>query len=277
MDEFGRLNDAELEILRLLAEGHTAKSIAGLTGRSVAAVNERLRDARRKTGIGSSRELARAVRAQESWDKQMGMASAMGAEASKGRDASPPRKVSAGRKGWIVMIPLAIAALAAASLVLDTGTSPDASTTQPERRATSPASNDPLLSEMFRRPEENEPRRLHERVRTEPRDAAWADRAEAALRARYESLSRAGRVDDLRVICASTACEAAGSIIAKGETINPTVQAIQDRELVEPLPQVGLVNQGAGFGHGPNPGQQVFFTYWLRSGGSEADRLKRQR
>ncbi|HET6407092.1 MAG TPA: sigma factor-like helix-turn-helix DNA-binding protein [Chthoniobacteraceae bacterium] len=54
--DLARLNEAEREALRLLAEGHTAKSIAGLTGRSVAAVNERLREARRKTGIGSSRE-----------------------------------------------------------------------------------------------------------------------------------------------------------------------------------------------------------------------------
>ena len=51
----GALTPAECEALALLAEGHTAKSIAALTGRSVAAVNERLREARRKTGIGSSR------------------------------------------------------------------------------------------------------------------------------------------------------------------------------------------------------------------------------
>ena len=49
------LNPAECEALALLAEGHTAKSIAELTGRSVAAINERLREARRKTGIGTPR------------------------------------------------------------------------------------------------------------------------------------------------------------------------------------------------------------------------------
>ena len=53
------LNDYELEILRLLANGHTAKSIAARLGRSETAINERLREARRKTGLGSSRELAR--------------------------------------------------------------------------------------------------------------------------------------------------------------------------------------------------------------------------
>ncbi|MBN8809286.1 MAG: hypothetical protein J0I47_13775 [Sphingomonas sp.] len=56
------LNAAEREALALLASGHTAKSIATLTGRTEAAVNERLRDARRKTGVGSSRELARLLR-----------------------------------------------------------------------------------------------------------------------------------------------------------------------------------------------------------------------
>jgi DNA-binding CsgD family transcriptional regulator len=59
------LNDVELRYLDLLAEGHTVKSISILTGKSVAAINERLRNARRKTGVGSSRELARLTKAQE--------------------------------------------------------------------------------------------------------------------------------------------------------------------------------------------------------------------
>lgn len=37
------LSDTERQVLGLLAEGHTVKSIAGVTGRSVAAINERLR------------------------------------------------------------------------------------------------------------------------------------------------------------------------------------------------------------------------------------------
>lgn len=60
------LNDLELRFLDLLAKGHTVKSIAILTGKSVGAINERLRDARRKTGVGSSRELARLIKPQES-------------------------------------------------------------------------------------------------------------------------------------------------------------------------------------------------------------------
>jgi len=72
--DFGKLNAAERTALSLLARGHTAKSIATLTDRSVGAVNERLREARRKTGIGSSRELARMFAAQESRDELIGMA-----------------------------------------------------------------------------------------------------------------------------------------------------------------------------------------------------------
>lgn len=66
-----QLNAAEIEILRLLASGHTIKSMATHLGKSEFAINERLRDARRKTGVGSSRELARMLDAQEIWDRKI--------------------------------------------------------------------------------------------------------------------------------------------------------------------------------------------------------------
>ena len=62
---FTTLSEKEVEVLRLLAAGHTVKSIAVGLGRSETSINERLRDARRKTGIGSSRELARLLDAQK--------------------------------------------------------------------------------------------------------------------------------------------------------------------------------------------------------------------
>lgn len=68
------LNDKEVEVLRLLAAGHTVKSIAARLGKSEASINERLRDARRKTGVGSSRELARMLDAQKIWDKNIDLA-----------------------------------------------------------------------------------------------------------------------------------------------------------------------------------------------------------
>lgn len=83
MPDLSRLSDAERRALLLLAQGHTAKSAAALLGASEAAVNERLREARRKTGVGSSRELARLV-SQESRDEKIGVATAPPAPAIRG-------------------------------------------------------------------------------------------------------------------------------------------------------------------------------------------------
>lgn len=53
------LSSREAEVLRLLLAGHDAKSVARALGLSVHTINERLRDARRKLGVSSSREAAR--------------------------------------------------------------------------------------------------------------------------------------------------------------------------------------------------------------------------
>lgn len=63
--QLDRLTEQERSLLRLLAQGHTAKTIATAEGLSVNIVNERLRSARRKTGAVSSRELARLVGGEE--------------------------------------------------------------------------------------------------------------------------------------------------------------------------------------------------------------------
>lgn len=74
------LTEREKETLRLLLEGHDAKSAASALGLSVHTVNERLREARRKLGVGSSREAARALARAEGpnflGDKQLGVAQA---------------------------------------------------------------------------------------------------------------------------------------------------------------------------------------------------------
>ncbi|MDB5454527.1 MAG: transcriptional regulator, LuxR family [Caulobacter sp.] len=62
MHDLTRLSPSQQRVLLLLAEGHTAKSIATELRMTEGAVNERLREARRKTGVGSSRELARRLR-----------------------------------------------------------------------------------------------------------------------------------------------------------------------------------------------------------------------
>lgn len=53
------LSEKEKETLRLLLAGHDAKSSARELGLSVHTINERLRGARRKLGVSSSREAAR--------------------------------------------------------------------------------------------------------------------------------------------------------------------------------------------------------------------------
>jgi DNA-binding CsgD family transcriptional regulator len=53
------LTEKEKETLRLIVRGHDAKSMARHLGLSVHTINERLRDARRKMTVSSSREAAR--------------------------------------------------------------------------------------------------------------------------------------------------------------------------------------------------------------------------
>ena len=56
---FGSLTEKEKQTLRLIVRGHDAKSVARSLGLSVHTINERLRDARRKMAVSSSREAAR--------------------------------------------------------------------------------------------------------------------------------------------------------------------------------------------------------------------------
>ncbi|WP_298193026.1 helix-turn-helix transcriptional regulator [Novosphingobium sp.] len=95
------LTPRELEVLRLLAEGHTIKSIAAQLGWTEASINERLRDARRKTGVGSSRELARQLGAQKIWDRNPDLA--MTSPAAEG-SVRPALRGLSGPKGKIAML-----------------------------------------------------------------------------------------------------------------------------------------------------------------------------
>ena len=76
------LTEKEKQTLRLMVRGHDAKSMARHLGLSVHTVNERLRDARRKLEVSSSREAARLVfdtegeRPQKLGDKEIGEAPA---------------------------------------------------------------------------------------------------------------------------------------------------------------------------------------------------------
>lgn len=58
-DNTKALTEKEKQTLRLIVRGHDAKSMARHLGLSVHTINERLRDARRKLEVSSSREAAR--------------------------------------------------------------------------------------------------------------------------------------------------------------------------------------------------------------------------
>ena len=83
-----RLSEKEKLVLRLLLRGHDAKSIARELDLSVHTINERLREARRKLGVSSSREAARQLHQSEG-DNALGDAPA---PAPPPPAASPPTR-----------------------------------------------------------------------------------------------------------------------------------------------------------------------------------------
>lgn len=152
------LSDKELEVLRLLATGHTIKSISVQLGRTEASINERLRDARRKTCVGSSRELARLLDSQKSWDKNIDLAAPRYPSETVEQPPTAGRKWS---KGKIIM--LGAIPLAAAGLVMAASNSlPSAAPNFPVRAAA--ASNSPLVGtwslNVERIPAEERPKRV---------------------------------------------------------------------------------------------------------------------
>jgi DNA-binding CsgD family transcriptional regulator len=170
------LNDKELEVLRLLAAGHTVKSIAVSLDRSEASINERLRDARRKTGVGSSRELARLIDAQKNWDKNIDLAAQ---DLATHGQVQPP---SAGRirpKGTLVMA-LALPIAAALGLALaGTTSAPQAQSPQSAEAAITKQS--PLAGrwslDVMRIPEGERPQRVTIEFKVSP-DQKWTTHVE---------------------------------------------------------------------------------------------------
>jgi DNA-binding CsgD family transcriptional regulator len=100
------LTEKEKETLRLLLGGHDAKSIARHLGLSVHTVNERLRDARRKMSVSSSREAARLLHQIEGRPPEFLGDMAIGG-AARPATAHPYRQTARSdgdwrRAGWIV-------------------------------------------------------------------------------------------------------------------------------------------------------------------------------
>ncbi|MES2904234.1 MAG: DUF4019 domain-containing protein [Pseudomonadota bacterium] len=132
------LTEKEKETLRLIVRGHDAKSSARHLGLSVHTVNERLRDARRKMEVSSSREAARLLLETESRDpqkhadKQIGeaMPARMPDRNGPGTDPAPSKRVAGVIAGVIIMF----FSLIALSLFAD-GTPPSTATNVPTATA----------------------------------------------------------------------------------------------------------------------------------------------
>jgi DNA-binding CsgD family transcriptional regulator len=168
--ELTALSDKELEVLRLLAAGHTVKSIAARLQRSEASINERLRDARRKTCVGSSRELARLLDAQKIWDKNIDLAIPRPTEETLMQPPGAGRKWSKGTIMMLVAIPIAAAGLIMAA----TNSIPSAAPKQPAHAAA--ISKSPLAGTWSLNvegiPAEERPGRVSIRFREAP-DGKW--------------------------------------------------------------------------------------------------------
>jgi len=139
-----------------------------------------------------------------------------------------------------------------------------------------PAENevDPLVGaplERFKQPAD-----LHSQVRAERRDEKWAPSTEAAIRERLLQIPLIGKGGNvLRVTCASTLCEIAGTVVAppsKAEQADPNSpfsRAIQDLQ-VPPLPddlaKLGLKHESGNFlGGKGKPDRSVFLIYYTRA------------
>lgn len=140
------LTEKEKQTLRLMARGHDAKSTARSLGLSVHTINERLRDARRKMAVSSSREAARLLLEAES----VGSASSapnLSGDMEFGEDASRSRMDQDGaslggvrrsyRRPFIVsgvllmMLALGLSALMISAQVASTVSAPDTAPATP--------------------------------------------------------------------------------------------------------------------------------------------------
>jgi DNA-binding CsgD family transcriptional regulator len=277
--ELDRLNEAEQRVLRLLAEGHTAKSIATATGSTPTAVYERLREARRKTGVGSSRELARLLRSRENGDKQLGMANAAHSLIPVGPAAA--KAAASNGKVLIAMMALLLTGLMAGALALQQGDSSGLSANEPF--------SDPLVGDIFAPQDpqkaaliptterdyvharvgqtadtEKELRRLHTQVRAEQRD----EEAEARLTAIYRSfhpikLSKA----PLRVICSVSVCEVATTtqVPTPQAEVDATLGEVQGPDLRQQAEAMGLKPLYLWFGLHPSGDRAAYLGYWART------------
>ena len=125
------LTEKEKETLRLLVNGYDAKSMARRLGLSVHTVNERLRDARRKMAVSSSREAARQLREVEGADPELlgdkGLGDGPGEQRVEQQQPSTEATGGKSRSVWItggLIMSFALALYALAALSGLGGTAP---------------------------------------------------------------------------------------------------------------------------------------------------------
>ena len=124
MEGIAALTDREKDVLRMLSSGHTAKSAAAELDLSVHTVNDYLREARKKLGVGSSREAARLLAEREQppenlGHQQIGMAQGEGIDNSSGRStgAFPKSRSAVLIAGGLIVLAGTIALLLATGIV----------------------------------------------------------------------------------------------------------------------------------------------------------------
>ena len=129
------LTDKEKATLRLIVRGHDAKSAARTLDLSVHTINERLREARRKLAVPSSREAARLLFEAEGGTPEIAGYSEIGAASPAGQpDQTPAPAIGARRRigpaafiGVLLMsLTLAVAALIGIGAPTLPGTAPAA-------------------------------------------------------------------------------------------------------------------------------------------------------
>lgn len=130
-DGLAALTDKEKQTLRLIVRGHDAKSAARTLGLSVHIINERLRDARRKLAVSSSREAARLLLEHEGNAPETVVDQPIGAaEACPHCAEDEVRPTFRTRKGALIMtLALSLLALVAVPQIVappDGGTAPAA-------------------------------------------------------------------------------------------------------------------------------------------------------
>ena len=258
-DVLDRLNASERELLLLLGRGHTAKSIAALKDLSELAVNERFRSARRKTGIGSSREIARLLVAQENRDDFIGLVEPAARPSDIPRPDAP-RRASLLRR-W--SLPVSATAILIASAILA------------QQTAVAPSRPIPPAAAAIFAPREPSPdvAALHAEIAADATTTAWSAETTAVLAQAYRQLPDFNdRIESLDVTCNTDLCEVVG-VSRQGldsDRTNALMASIQSREINEIAAGQGLdlvvqsFNSSRDDGVGEASAATVFVAYWRR-------------